>query len=110
MMVLMIYDLPLVEMILSKNVGWVRFGGYTAVVFVLLGKNLRTPQSSWHFWSVLAGLLLVHLVCFIWFIKNVRSPGAIHYIVCAPFELIALNFLLKSGLRYFDAEKEVENQ
>ena len=96
----MVVDLPLVERLMDGNAGWLRLAAYTIVVFVILAKNYRPPSPSLRFWTLLAGLLLLHLVCSVWFILNIRPLGVIHYIVYGPFEVLLLALLLNRGVRY----------
>ena len=39
-------------------------------------------------------MILLHVVCAIWFIQNIRPLGAIHYIAYGPFEVLVLAVLL----------------
>lgn len=100
LVVLMIYDLPLVEFVLGRNVHWGRFVAYTAVIFVVLVNRSRPRSPQMTYWTVLAALLLLHFGGYIWFISRVKPLGAIHYIVAAPFEVLLLYFLLDRGTRF----------
>lgn len=99
MLILMHYDLPLVESIMGRNIGWVRLAAYTLPLFVIVERNSRPHPRSLTFWALLGGLLLLHLVCFIWFILRIRPLGAIHYVVSGPIEVLVLLLLLKRGIR-----------
>ena len=96
----MVVDLPLVERLIFGNTAWLRLAVYTIVVFAILAKNYRPPSPSLRFWTLLAGLLLLHLVCSVWFILNIKPLGAIHYIVYGPFEVLLLALLMNRGVRY----------
>jgi hypothetical protein len=100
--------MPLVEALMGRNVGWVCLAAYTLVLFVVLERNSRPNSRSPIFWAMLGRLLLLHLVCFVWFILRVRQSGAIHYVVAGPFEVLVLLFLLKRGIRYLDPEIDEE--
>jgi len=69
-------------------------------VFAILAKNYRPPSPSLRFWTLFGGLLLLHLVCSVWFILDIRPLGAIHYIVFGPFEVLLLALLINRGVRY----------
>jgi hypothetical protein len=100
----MVVDLPLIERLFTDgNTRWFRLAAYTIVVFAILAMNFHPKLPSLRFWTVLAALLLLHLVCFVWFILKIRTLGAIHYIVAAPFEVLLLAFLLKRGVRYLES-------
>jgi hypothetical protein len=96
----MVVDLPLVEWLMFRNIGWLRLAAYTVVVFAILAKNYHPPSPSLRFWTLLAGLLLLRLVCSVWFILNIRPLEAIHYVVYGPFEVLLLALLLNRGVRY----------
>jgi hypothetical protein len=86
----MFLDLPLVEWLMERNTGWLRLAAYTVIIFVILAKNFHPKSSSLRFWTVFAGLLLLHLVCYVWFILRIRPLGAIQYVVSGPFEVLLL--------------------
>lgn len=96
----MVVDLPLVERLTNGNTGWFRLAAYTIVVFAILAKNFHPRLPSLRFWTVFAGLLLLHLVCYVWFILRIRPLGAIQYVVSGPFEVLLLALLLNRGVRY----------
>ena len=96
----MVIDLPLVKGLMSGNAGWLRLAAYTIVVFAIMAKNYRPASFSLRFWTLLTGLLLVHLVFSVWFILKIRPLGAVHYIVYGPFEVLLLALLLNRGVRY----------
>jgi hypothetical protein len=96
----MVIDLPFVEWLILGNAGWFRLATYTIVVFAVLAKNYRPPSPSLRFWTLFAALLLLHLVCSVWFILNIRPLGSIHYIVYGPFEVLLLALLMNRGVRY----------
>ena len=101
----MVCDLPLGEWLMERNIGWVRFAAYTIGIFAILAKNF-CPQSSFvRFWTLFAGLLLLHLVCYVWFILRIRPLGAIDYVVSGPFEVLLLALLLKRGMRYLELDR-----
>jgi hypothetical protein len=101
----MVYDLPLLEWLMERNIGWLRFAVYTVVIFAILAKNFRPQSPSIGFWTLFAGLLLFHLVCYVWFILRIRQLGALHYVVSGPFEVLLLAFLLKRGMRYLELDQ-----
>ena len=96
----MVVDLRFVEWLIVENTGWLRLAAYTIVVFAILAKNYSPSSPSLRFWTLLAGLLLLHLVCSVWFILNFRPLGAIHYMVYGPFEVLLLALLMNRGVRY----------
>ena len=100
MLLLMVFDLPFADAVMGRNIGWVRFSAYTFVLFAVLAKNCRQRLSSRGYWSLFAALLLLHLVCYGWFILRVRPLGSIDYIVSAPFEFLLLYFLLDRGMMF----------
>jgi hypothetical protein len=102
----MVFDLPLVEWLMERNTGWLRLAAYTVVIFTVLAKNLHPKSPSLRFWTVFAGLLLLHLVCYVWFILRIRPLGAIHYVVAGPFEILLLAFLLNRGARYLGTTQD----
>ncbi len=101
----MVYNLALVEWLMERNIGWVRLAVYTAVVFTILATNFRPRPSPIRFWTLFAALLLLHLVCCVWFILKIRPLGAIHYIAFGPFEVLLLALLLKWGTRYLELDQ-----
>jgi hypothetical protein len=84
---------------------WVRLAVHTAVVFTILATNFRPRPSPIRFWTLFAALLLLHLVCCVWFILEIRPLGAIHYIAFGPFEVLLLALLLKWGTRYLELDQ-----
>ena len=102
----MVVDLPLVERLTDGNAGWLRLAAYTIVVFAILAKNFRPRLPSLRFWTVFAGLLLFHLVCYVWFILRIRQLGATHYVVAGPFEVLLLALLLNRGVRYLGTTQD----
>jgi hypothetical protein len=83
-----------------KHLGWVRFIAYTAVLEGLLVKYCPSHTPLIAYWSIFGGLLMLHLVCSIWFILKVMPLSAIHYAVGGPFEFLLLYFLLSWGFQY----------
>jgi hypothetical protein len=102
----MVFDLPLVEWLMERNSGWLRLAAYTIVVFAILAKNFHRKLPSRRFWTVFAGLLLLHLFCYVWFILRIRPLGAIHYVVSGPFEVLLLALLLNRGVRYLGTTRQ----
>jgi hypothetical protein len=100
LVVLMVYELPLVEFVLGRNTHWVQFIAYTVVIFVVLVNRCRPQSGQTKYWTVLAALLLLHSVGYVWFISRIKPLGAIQYIVAAPFEIMLLYFLLDRGTRF----------
>ena len=102
-----VVDFPLVEWLMIRNAGWLRLAVYTFVVFVILAKNYHPRSFSLRFWALLTGLLLLHLVCSVWFILNIRPLGAVHYTVYGPFEFLLLALLFNRGIRYLGITPEI---
>jgi hypothetical protein len=102
----MVIDLPLVEWLMERNTGWLRLAAYTVVIFAILAKNFHPKSPSLRFWTVFAGLLLLHLLCYVWFILRIRPLGAIHYVVSGPFEVVLLALLLNRGTRYLGTPQD----
>jgi len=91
---------------MERNTGWLRLAAYTVVIFAILAKNFHPKSPSLRFWTVFAGLLLLHLLCYVWFILRIRPLGAIHYVVSGPFEVVLLALLLNRGTRYLGTPQD----
>ena len=70
-----------------------------------IGEELLSTVVLCTFWTLFAGLLLLHLVCYVWFILRIRPLGAIDYVVSGPFEVLLLALLLKRGMRYLELDR-----
>jgi hypothetical protein len=87
-----------------KHLGWVRFIAYTAVLEGLLVKYCPPHPPLIAYWSIFGGLLMLHLVCSVWFILKVMPLASIHYVLYGPFEFVALYFLLSWGVRFVQTD------
>jgi hypothetical protein len=102
------YDLPLVDIIMGQNIGWVRLFAYTLVIFILLAKYCRARRPFLGFWTFFLALFMLHLVCFVWIYSKIKPLGAIHYVALGPFEFLLLYFLLNHGTRHLGTGQDNE--
>jgi hypothetical protein len=83
-----------------RNPVWVRFLAYTTVLECVLIKFCPPRSPLIAYWSIFGGLLLLHLVCSIWFILKVMPLASVHFIAYGPFEGALLYFLLDRGIQF----------
>jgi len=97
-----ILDAPLVHSAMAFFDAWFPFALYTILIFGLPLEHYHSRSPSMSFYTLFATLLLLHLVCCVWFILRVRPFGAIGYGSYGAFEVLLLVLLLEGGMRYLD--------
>lgn len=91
---------------IESSWAWIRFGVFTAVIFILAVTHFSSRHPSGNFWIVLGLLFVAHMILFVTVILYIRRLTALDYILCAPVEAIVLSFLIPRATHFLHGRKD----